>query len=199
MTTNAKNRTLEQWTDDLASSLPTPGGGGVGALVGALAACLASMVANLTVNKEAYKDFSEDCGTIIIKTAEIKKQLLSLVDEDACAFNNLMKAFKVGATDKDYAQASKPATQTVYALIPVLDILEILELKGNKNLISDVGAAASCIKSSLEICRLNILINAKYFKEAENRAAFDPTLNHMIPECINRADIIYKRVADLLK
>ena len=196
---SAQNKTIQQWTDDLSSSSPTPGGGGVGALLGALAACLASMVANLTVNKDAYKDFSEDCKSIILKTEELKFRLLSLIDEDAQAFKSLLGAFKSGATDEDYANASKPAINTVYALVPVLDLLETLKSNGNKDHISDVGAGASCVKASLEICLLNILNNLKYFKNKNNKDVFAPVLNELIPESIKKADIIYNQVANILK
>lgn len=194
----AKSKTIEQWTDELSSSLPTPGGGGVGAFIGALGACLASMVANLTVNKEAYRNFSEECSELIVEITASKLKMLSLIDEDALAFKELVKAWETGATDEDYACAAKPATDTVYAIIELLDMLEILALKGNKNLLSDVGAAASCAKSSLEICRLNILVNLKYFKEPENKIVFDPLLKSSIPENIEKADVIYKQVVNLL-
>jgi formiminotetrahydrofolate cyclodeaminase len=195
----AKNKTIEQWTEELSSSSPTPGGGGVGSFLGVLSSCLASMVANLTVNKEEYKEFSADCSEIILKSEELKLQLFSLIDEDAHAFKNLLKAYKEGAKDEDYAEAAKPSVHTVYALVSILDILEILEAKGNKNLISDVGAGASCVKASLEICKLNILINLKYIKEPGNKIVFASILDELISESIKKADIIYKQIAKTLK
>ncbi|NCB41745.1 MAG: hypothetical protein EOM59_03905 [Clostridia bacterium] len=194
----AQNMTIKQWTDALSSSSPTPGGGGVGALLGSLAACLASMVACLTINKEKYKDFSTDCAIIISSTEDLKNQILLLIDEDATAFQNLMQAYKAGANDEDYIKAAMPSFYTVHALVPVLDILETLRLKGNKDLISDVGAGASCVKASLEICRLNIMINLKYVKNPDSGVAFHSVLNDVIPHAVKKAEIIYTHVLDSL-
>jgi len=195
---NAQDMTIRQWTDALSSSSPTPGGGGVGVLLGNLAVCLASMVACLTVNKEKYKDFSKECAAIILRAEDLKNQLLILVDEDATAFQNLIQAYKIGAKDEDYTKAAMPSLHASHVLMQVLDILETLELKGNKDLISDVGAGASCVKSSLEICNLNILINLKYIKNPDFRMTFDSTLNDLIPRAIKRADTIYRHVLNSL-
>ena len=46
---------LEQFSAELASSSPAPGGGSASALTGAIAASLSSMVANLTVGKKGYE------------------------------------------------------------------------------------------------------------------------------------------------
>ena len=194
----AKEMTLLQWSDALASARPTPGGGGVGALLGTLATCLASMVANLTYDKKGYENFSAECNNLILKASEIQKKLLNLIDEDAIAFDNLMAAYKYGAKDEDYVKAAKPSVHMVYEIISTIDILEILGSNGNKNLISDVGVGATCAKAALETCKLNILVNFKYIKAEENKRSFFPLLEELIPESIKTADIIYKSVVSSL-
>ncbi len=190
----AKDMTISQWTDALSSSSATPGGGGVGAILSALAACMVSMVANLTIGKKNYEDFSDECIEITNRAAELKAKLLLLIDEDAAAFTCLMRAYKLGAKDEDYAAAAKPAGQMVYAVISVIDLLGLLNEKGNKNLLSDVGVGASCAKSALEICRLNILVNIKYIKAEESKKAFAPILEELIPRGIDKAEFIYHSV-----
>ena len=44
----------------LASSAPTPGGGGGAALVGAIGTAMGNMVASLTVGKKKYADVQEE-------------------------------------------------------------------------------------------------------------------------------------------
>ena len=45
---------LNDFSLELASSSPAPGGGSASAVAGALAASLSSMVANLTIGKKGY-------------------------------------------------------------------------------------------------------------------------------------------------
>lgn len=195
----AKDQTLSFWTDALASSSPTPGGGGVGAVLGALSVCMSCMVANLTIGKRNYEDFSDECIDIIRESSALKEELLSLIDEDAQAFNHLMSACKSGAKDEDYAAAAKPSVHIVYAVISAIDLLGVLNEKGNRNLLSDVGVGASCAKSALEICRLNILVNIKFIKSQTERKLFIPILNELIPQSIDKAEFIYGSVAERLE
>ena len=51
-----ENLTCREFCSRLASSDPTPGGGGASALVGALGAALGGMVASLTMGKKKYAD-----------------------------------------------------------------------------------------------------------------------------------------------
>ncbi len=48
--------TTGQFLDELASSAPTPGGGGAAAVMGATGAALLSMVANITIGKKVLED-----------------------------------------------------------------------------------------------------------------------------------------------
>ena len=57
--------TCKEFAARLASSAPTPGGGGASALVGALGAALGSMVANLTVGKKKYAAVEEDMHRLL--------------------------------------------------------------------------------------------------------------------------------------
>ena len=50
---------LNDFSLELASSSPAPGGGSASAVAGALAASLSSMVANLTIGKKGYEDYQE--------------------------------------------------------------------------------------------------------------------------------------------
>ena len=47
-------RSLSEFTAQLASAQPAPGGGGAAALAGALAASLAAMAANVTARSEEH-------------------------------------------------------------------------------------------------------------------------------------------------
>ena len=48
-------KNVDKFLEALASSAPTPGGGGAAALCGALAIALGNMVGNLTLGKKTYR------------------------------------------------------------------------------------------------------------------------------------------------
>lgn len=191
---DAQNRTIRDWTDSLASSAPVPGGGGAGALLGALSACLASMVGNLTAGKKGYEAFAPECERLNQRAKKHQDRMLALIDDDARAFETLMKAWKNNAADQDYADASAPSAAVVFEVISVLDILGILKEKGNRNVLSDVGIGACCAAAALEACRLNILVNLRYIESAEHRKDMETLLDTLIPEGIKRASDIRKQV-----
>ena len=57
-------RSLSEFTAQLASAQPAPGGGGAAALAGALAASLAAMAANVTAANPRYADRHDALATL---------------------------------------------------------------------------------------------------------------------------------------
>ncbi|NHM13885.1 cyclodeaminase/cyclohydrolase family protein [Xiamenia xianingshaonis] len=161
-----------QFIEDLASSAPTPGGGGACACVGVLASALASMVGNLTVGKAAYAQVEADVYVVLEKLAALRGRLLELVDEDARAFAPLAAAYKMPkATDAERA-AKNAALQE--ALVGACDVpyeimetvgrvvrhIDFLAANGSRMALSDVGAAAAFARAAADGASLNIFINA---------------------------------------
>ena len=87
-----------EFVEALASKAPTPGGGGASAYAGALASALASMVGNLTVGKKKYADVEERMRAELVELDDTRAHLLSLIDEDARAFEPLAKAALMAAS-----------------------------------------------------------------------------------------------------
>ena len=84
--------------DALASSQPYPGGGGAAALAGAIGVALGDMVGSFTVGKKKYLDVEAEMISLKQQSAELEKQLLHLVDEDARVFAPLSKAYGLPTT-----------------------------------------------------------------------------------------------------
>ena len=60
-------KNVDKFLEALASSAPTPGGGGAAALCGALGIALGNMVGSLTLGKKKYADVQEDILTLNAK------------------------------------------------------------------------------------------------------------------------------------
>jgi glutamate formiminotransferase/formiminotetrahydrofolate cyclodeaminase len=184
---------LRKFIDETASESPAPGGGSVSAAVGALGAALGSMVANLSAHKRGWDDRWEEFSDWAEKGKVVYEELLTMVDEDTCAFDAVMDAFGLPKESADQKEKRKSAIQeaTLRAIaVPfmvmklahgALDILEKMAEKGNPNSASDVAVGALCLQTAVSGAFLNIRINAVELS--------DPSLAN---ETLQEADLIEK-------
>lgn len=170
---------IDQFLDLLASSSPTPGGGGIAALAGALSAGLISMVCNLTIGKEKYATVQEEVKSILAQSEELRAQLHRLIDADAKAFSQIMEAYKLpkGTEEEKQARAARIQEATIAASqVPLeiaMDCARIVDLAGpaarttNVQAIGDVAMAAYLAEGALRGAVINIDINLRSVKDRE--------------------------------
>ena len=174
---------LTKFLEKIAAGTAAPGGGSVAALNAALAASLTEMVANLTVGKKGYEAAEKDMREIAARASELRKKLAKDIDNDAAAYNEVLKAFRMAKDsekDKDRRTAAIQASFKNAALVPLgvaRDAIRIMELagkvvrKGNKNAAIDgaVGtlAARAAARGALYNVKanLNFIDDHKFVKE----------------------------------
>lgn len=199
------NDTLDQFCARLASSAPTPGGGGAAALAGALAAALGEMVANLTLGKKKYAAVENDVHAACETLTGIREQLLAAIDADAEAFLPLSAAYKLPegaekeqAMEQALAAAIEAPLAAMEAMAGAIEPLAYLAKNGSRLAVSDAGAGAALLSGALRAESLNIFINASSMR---NRSAADAYLETTGALLINaeRADEIFNFVAAQLR
>lgn len=174
---NFKSMNLEEFSKELASNSPAPGGGSCAALAGALAASLASMVARLTVGRKKYEASWESMENVLARGDEAAAALLDLVEKDSQSYDQVTEAFKLPKeTDEEKAARSK-AVQEAFkgAAQTPLDTLETVAglttivkdalEKGNPNCITDAGVAAQLIRAAAMGAAYNVRINIGSIKD----------------------------------
>lgn len=160
---------LRQFLKELSAGSPTPGGGAAAALAGSLAASLVSMVADLTAGKRGYENVGISMGEILKEAVELRHQLGKLVEQDIAAFNGVMAAYKLSKDDPQRPREIEEALQRACAVplevaklcLETLKLSQIVAEQGNKNAVSDAGAAALMASAGLEIALLNIEVNLR--------------------------------------
>jgi formiminotetrahydrofolate cyclodeaminase len=175
--TNLYELTITDFTKELGSSSPAPGGGSTAALAGALACSLINMVGKITLkhSKEPAKNIK--IKNIIAESEEDHGQFLSLVNEDTAAFNQIMASFKLPKDTDHEKQIRSEAIQTATKLaaeVPLRtarlawrtlgrakDMVEV----GTKNAITDVGVAGLMAHSALRGAVWNVKINLGSIKD----------------------------------
>ena len=157
--------------DELATSAPTPGGGGASAYCGALATALASMVGNLTVGKKTYADVEPQVQASLERLAALRARLLELVDADAQAFAPLAdayrmpketeqeKAAKEAALQRALVGATEVPLQIMDECMTALEETNFMARNGSRMARSDAGVAAVFAKAALQGASLNVRIN----------------------------------------
>lgn len=171
--------TIEQFTAELASGSPAPGGGSVAALCGALGAALASMVANLTAGREKYRGSEETMQRVLTRGDALRADFLALIDEDTAAFDAYMAARKLPReTDAEKtarAHAIESATQTattvplrtLEACVPLAELAREAAAFGNPNALSDAGVAALLATATAKSASYNVRINLPGIKDGD--------------------------------
>src|SRR4051812_37699603 len=82
----------EPFIEQLAAPTATPGGGSASAAAGAMAAGLAHMVAAMSRGKKAYVQYETQLSEAIARLSTLREELKAAIDEDAHAFDLVMKA-----------------------------------------------------------------------------------------------------------
>jgi len=175
------NMKLTEFTDELASISPAPGGGSVAALAGAMAAGLGAMVPNLTVGKAGYrqKKLADEMNRVAGIAQKLKDEFLRAIDDDTQAFSGLMACFGMPKdTDEEQAARSAAILESTKLCIDVpLSVLEksVPALKcclaaaerGNQNSLSDAGVGGSMALACAEGAYYNVLINLQGLRDKQ--------------------------------
>ena len=172
-----KNESIEGFLGRLSSESPTPGGGGAGALSGAIGCALGRMVAHLTIGRKKYAEAEERMIRSDEKLAILEETFLQLADRDEEAFQHFMDAMKrpketeeeKTARKEAMSIALKDATEVPLAVmetaLEAFPEVHSLAISGNKNAVSDAGAAANMLLSALETGAENVRINLASMKD----------------------------------
>ncbi len=162
---------LRDFADEVASKLPTPGGGSVAAYSGVLAASLVAMVCGVTVDKKKYEAAWIESRKILNESLELKARLQDLVDEDAFAYDLVSLAMKLPKTSdaEKSAQshkladalksAAKVPSETAELAFKVFKLANRIQEIGNKNAASDAETAIQLSKTAIISAFKNVKAN----------------------------------------
>lgn len=174
---NLVNMTITEFTDELSSDSPAPGGGSVAAVCVAMSGALTAMVANLTVDKKGYEKVQVGAKEYAEAGQSIKERSIAAVDEDTQAFYVMMDAMRLPRKSDEEKAARELAMEeaTKHAIMIPLKTLEIcwdavqlsekIAVIGNTNAISDAGVAALTANAGAKAAYLNIKINMPGVKD----------------------------------
>ena len=156
-----KNQSIRAFLDDLSARTPVPGGGAAAALTAGLGAALISMVAQYSLKKGRPKAVEQKIKAILTKSEKIRKRLLDLVDRDAQAYLNVVRARSLSAARK---KAALKGARTVPLEVEKLcyeavNLSPYLVREGNRYLVSDIRVAVELLLAAFYAAKINVEIN----------------------------------------
>ena len=152
--------TVEDWTQALAESVGSPGGGAGAGVMLAIAASLASMVAGYT---EADGHQRQDLADVHARVRSLREAALRLADEDASASQAFGAAFRLDpgperedAIRRASVDAAKASAVLGEHAIGAIEDLEWLASNGNPALVADIVVAFGALRAAVTGARTNV-------------------------------------------
>jgi formiminotetrahydrofolate cyclodeaminase len=179
-----RDETIGSFLTRLAARSATPGGGATGALHAAQAAALLAMVARFS---DGPRYDAETVGRIRAAADGLADEAAGLATADEAAFEKVAEAYRL-PKDTDEAQAVRsaaisdalggaagPPADLMAASVRLVGLAEELLPVANKNVISDVAAAAAAITAAAVTAAVNIEANLPGIKDGRLGAELKAT------------------------
>ena len=174
---------VADFTNEVDSNSPAPGGGSVSALASDIGVSLARMMAHLSFEKKKFEQLDEktkeEFKARFDKLGEIRKELSTLVDKDTESFNEFMKAVKMPKETEEQNKLRAKAIQeaTIFSIevpyktaslsLEALRLLDFLIKNGNQNAITDIGVGTLMLSAGMEGAILNVKVNLGQMKDKQ--------------------------------
>ena len=199
-----RDETVEAFLGQLAARVSAPGGGATAALHAAQAAALVAMVARYSNGARYDADLMARIRT---EADELRDEALTLAEADAEAFGAVSAAYQLAKETTELLQArsaaiaealigaARPPADVIRTARRLIELTEELLPAGNRNVITDVAAAAEAARAAAVTARVNIEVNLRGIRDSAIRAELIATAA-ITDEIIARADRIVAAVRD---
>ena len=166
------------------------------------------MVGNLTVGKKKYADVEERMRAELVELDATRAHLLSLIDEDARAFEPLAAAYGMpkdtdaeraaqnAALQKALVGACEVPLEIMACCLQVIESCVFVARHGSVLALSDAGAGAVLAKAALMAASLNVGINIGSMDDVERADVYRNQMEDLLAAGGAMADEVY---ADVVK
>ena len=179
-----RDETIGSFLARLAARSAAPGGGATGALHAAQAAALLAMVARFS---DGPRYDAETVGRIRAAADGLADEGIGLAVADSAAFEKVVTAYglpkdtpearaaRSAAIGDAIAGAARPPADLMAASVRLVGLAEELLPVANKNVISDIAAAAAAISAAAVTAAVNIEANLGGIKDPALAAELSAT------------------------
>jgi methenyltetrahydrofolate cyclohydrolase len=203
-----KDMTVADWLASLADRTPAPGGGAAAALAAATGAALVAMVTGFTTGAR-YADREARMWEVNAEAGALRAQALDLAALDEQAFGEVAAAYQLPrqseedkkrrreAIQRALVGAVRPPVRTGRLAARVVALAAELVDTGNRNVVSDVAAAAAAARAAIEMAIVNIEINRSQIRDAVAVAELGDVIAEL-SAAVTAADSVTARVREVI-
>lgn len=176
---------VDEFLYRLASVSPVPGGGSAAALAGAASAGLVSMVCGVTAR---HAGGDEGLAEVAREANELRARLVTLMAEDARAFEGLLQARRAARGEQDIVvrEALRRATVTpvdvARAAHRILTLCARIAANARPSTMADLGVAATLAGAALDGATLTARVNLRDLDDSGFTAATASILDQLTGE-----------------
>jgi formiminotetrahydrofolate cyclodeaminase len=184
--------------------VPAPGGGATAALHAAQSAALLAMVARYSDGAKYDADLMQH---VITEADGIRNDALILAERDAAAFGAVAEAYQLPKQTQEEREArsaaittalggaARPPADVVRLALLLVSLAEELLPTGNRNVITDVAAAAEAARAAAITAQVNIEVNLRGMKDptVEGELA---AMTEVTDDVVARADRVVAAVRE---
>ncbi len=163
--------TVKDFILKISARTPAPGGGSASAAIAAIGVALGCMVAQLTYGVRKFEHLTNDLRRIIPPLYQSTRNLISMIDADANAFNEYMEAIRMPKSTQEEVEKRQVAIQealkkavsvpltTMKIAYKCWEPLKEVARIGNIASKSDVEVGAKALETGIWGAYRNVLIN----------------------------------------
>ncbi|GAA5107209.1 cyclodeaminase/cyclohydrolase family protein [Haloechinothrix salitolerans] len=193
-----RDESLNDLLANLAARVPAPGGGTAAALHLAQAAALVGMVGRYSDGPK-YAEHADTVAAIVSESDTLRGRALRLAEADAAAFSHVAESYRLPKdSEEDRAartraiadalvEACRPPADGIDLAERVVTLAEQLLPVGNRNVITDVAAAAEAARAGATTARVNIEVNLGGITDDAERRGLAASV-HRVDAICDRAD-----------
>lgn len=204
-----RDESISSFLDRLADRTSAPGGGASAAIHAAQAAALVSMVARYSDGPK-FAEHAESIAATLEGSERLRRSALVLAGQDEAAFAAVAAAYKLPKdTDEQrrarstaiaaaLAEAARPPADVITTVDQILGLAEQLLPIGNRNLITDLAAAAEAGRAAANTARVNVEVNLGGIKDPALVAEYERTIE-LVDRISDRADQVTAAVREAIR
>ena len=206
-TARVSDQTLGDFTTELASEQPTPGGGAAAAVSAALAASLTAMVLRLSLGRPKYQEHADLHAEALEASDAARDRFLELADDDASAYaayraaralpheTEEQEASREAATREAARGAAAVPLRVVEACHSQIELVERVTGRTNQYVASDLEVAALLLEGAARSAAANVAVNLGAIGDEGYATAVRAELDQRLQRIQSAADKTQARIA----